>query len=129
MNMAICNAELNRLYADVIGRSSTLLDGHQPNESVNAMASDPESTCLNSFSSNEGIDITAAGTEEDANFESFLHEDPNQCGWSKSAYFENDAMSISGPDMPDDEEREYVADHYIAEGASQQKEDKDLKGN
>ena len=59
---------------------------------------------------------------------SFLHEDPNQCEWSQSAYFENNAMSISGPDMPDDEERDSVAD-YITEGASQQKEDKDLKGN
>ena len=170
-NMANCNAELNRINADVIGRSSTLLDGHQPNESVCAMASDPESTCFNSSTLIEGLDIKAAGQyentsyptvkkhssdegasnvsnvssrlrdreeevsqqymEEDANsnFESFLHEDPNQSGWSQSAYFKNYAMSISGPNTLDDDEREYVADHYIAEGASQQKEDSDLKGN
>ena len=168
-NMAIYNAELNRINADALGRGLGSSDAHWSNEYVSAMASDPESTCFNSSLSSEGPDIKAAGqyenasyptvkkhsseestsddsnvsswlgdweeeipqqfVEEDASFESFLCHDPNQCGWSQAAYFKNDVMRISGPDMLDDEEREYVADHYIAKGASQRKEVKDLKAN
>ena len=144
------------IRSDVIGRSIGISDAHQSKKSAHAMASDPESTCFSSQPLSEGPYVEAIGqhenmsyptvekliseegsdweeevslqdTEEDAGFESFLHQDPNQCGWLQSDYFKNDVVSISGPDMSYDKEREYAVDHYIPEGASQPKKNEDLK--
>ena len=134
LNVPICNTEFNRMNIDVIGRSLGLSGAHQPKRSSYAMASNPKNICFSSQPSSEGPicqyeviscptvkkhiseeaihnaksdwkeEVSQQYTEEDANFESFLHQDPSQCGWLQSAYFQNDEMSIPGPDMLDDKE-------------------------
>ena len=69
--------------------------------SEEAMRIDAKSSSLMSDWKEE---ISQQYMEEDANFESFLHQDPSQCGWLQSAYFQNDEMSIPGPDMLDGKE-------------------------